>query len=97
MCVGSAIRADIRVSIQDRTAPDRVSGHIATGILVDGDIVLVPRGYHPVGVPAGYDCYYLNIMAGPTRAWHFTIDPAHAWLMDWDPGAPVAALEEASA
>jgi 5-deoxy-glucuronate isomerase len=63
----------------------------------DGDVVLVPRGYHPVGVPAGYDCYYLNIMAGPTRAWHFTIDPDHAWLMDWNPGAPVAALEEASA
>ena len=31
----------------------------------DGDVVLVPRGYHPVGVPAGYDCYYLNVMAGP--------------------------------
>jgi hypothetical protein len=43
MCVGSAIRADIRVSIQDRNAPDRVSGHVATGILVDGDIVLVPN------------------------------------------------------
>ena len=67
----------------------------------DGDVVLVPRGYHPVGVPAGYDCYYLNIMAGPTRAWHFTIDPDHAWLMDWNPAAPTAApteaLEEASA
>ena len=43
MCVGSAIRADIRVSIQDRNAPDRVAGHLATGILVDGDIVLVPN------------------------------------------------------
>lgn len=51
----------------------------------DGDVVLVPRGYHPVGVPAGYDCYYLNVMAGSTRLWHFTLDPDHAWLMDWDP------------
>ena len=50
----------------------------------DGDLVLVPEGYHPVGVPAGYDCYYLNVMAGPNRAWHFTLDPDHAWLMDWD-------------
>ena len=33
---------------------------------MDGDVVLVPRGYHPVGAPAGYDCYYLNVMAGPT-------------------------------
>jgi 5-deoxy-glucuronate isomerase len=63
----------------------------------DGDVVLVPRGYHPVGVPAGYDCYYLNIMAGPNRAWYFTIDPDHAWLMDWNPAAPQASLEEASA
>jgi 5-deoxy-glucuronate isomerase len=53
---------------------------------MDGDVVLVPRGYHPVGVPAGYDCYYLNVMAGPTRLWHFTIDPDHDWLMDWAPG-----------
>jgi hypothetical protein len=43
MCVGSAIRTDIRVSIQDRRAPDRLSGHLATGILVDGDLVLVPN------------------------------------------------------
>ena len=51
----------------------------------DGDVVLVPRGYHPVGMPAGYDGYYLNVMAGPARRWHFTLDPDHAWLMDWDP------------
>ncbi len=42
MCLGSATRADIRVSIQDRQAPDRVAGHLATGILVDGDVVLIP-------------------------------------------------------
>ena len=56
----------------------------------DGDVVLVPAGYHPVGAPAGYDCYYLNVMAGPNRAWHFTVDPDHAWLMNWDPAAPQA-------
>jgi 5-deoxy-glucuronate isomerase len=58
---------------------------------MDGDLVLVPEGYHPVGVPAGYDCWYLNIMAGPNRAWHFTVDPDHAWLMNWSPAAPRAA------
>lgn len=61
----------------------------------DCDVVLVPRGYHPVGVPAGYDCYYLNVMAGPNRAWHFTVDPDHAWLMDWDPAAPLTPPKEA--
>jgi 5-deoxy-glucuronate isomerase len=54
----------------------------------DGDVVLVPRGYHVVGAAAGYDCYYLNVMAGHHRDWHFTVDPDHAWLMDWDPGRP---------
>ena len=60
----------------------------------DCDVVLVPAGYHPVGAPAGYDCYYLNVMAGPNRAWHFTVDPDHAWLMNWDPAAPQAARPE---
>jgi len=54
----------------------------------DRDVVLVPRGYHPVAAAPGYDAYYLNVMAGPHRAWHFTLDPDHAWLMDWDPAAP---------
>jgi len=43
--------------------------------------VLVPRGYHPVGVPPGYRSYYLNVMAGPRRAWQFHNDPDHEWLM----------------
>ena len=54
---------------------------------MDGDVVLVPRGYHPVGLPAGYDGYYLNVMAGPIREWRFTLDPDHEWLMNWDPNA----------
>lgn len=54
----------------------------------DSDVLLIPRGYHPFGAPAGYDAYYLNVMAGPNRAWHFTVDPAHAWLMNWDPNLP---------
>ena len=47
----------------------------------DGDVVLVPRGYHPVGAPHGYDLYYLNVMAGPKRTWNFHNDPAHEWLL----------------
>ena len=45
------------------------------------DVVMVPRGYHPVVVPYGYDSYYLNVMAGPTREWHFRNDPAHEWML----------------
>ena len=47
----------------------------------DRDVVLVPRGYHPVGAAHGYDLYYLNVMAGPKRTWRFHNDPAHAWLV----------------
>ena len=41
----------------------------------DHDVVMVPRGYHPVVVPYGYESYYLNVMAGPTREWHFRTIP----------------------
>jgi len=47
----------------------------------DHDVVMVPRGYHPVVVPFGYDSYYLNVMAGPTREWHFKNDPVHEWML----------------
>jgi 5-deoxy-glucuronate isomerase len=47
----------------------------------DHDVVMVPRGYHPVVVPYGYDSYYLNVMAGPTREWHFKNDPVHEWML----------------
>lgn len=48
----------------------------------DHDVVMVPRGYHPVVVPYGYDSYYLNVMAGPKREWHFKNDPAHQWMLE---------------
>jgi 5-deoxy-glucuronate isomerase len=47
----------------------------------DRDTVLVPRGYHTVSAPPGYDLYYLNVMAGPTRAWAIANDPEHAWRL----------------
>jgi 5-deoxy-glucuronate isomerase len=47
----------------------------------DHDVVMVPRGYHPVVMPHGYRGYYLNVMAGHHREWHFRNDPAHDWLM----------------
>ncbi|MCQ8279130.1 5-deoxy-glucuronate isomerase [Acetobacteraceae bacterium KSS8] len=46
----------------------------------DRDVVLVPKGYHPVGAPHGFDLYYLNVMAGPVRQWKFTMDPDQAHL-----------------
>lgn len=45
------------------------------------NVVIVPAGYHPVGVPDGYTSYYLNVMAGPKRIWKFHNDPDHEWIL----------------
>jgi 5-deoxy-glucuronate isomerase len=47
----------------------------------DRDCVLVPRGYHTVSAPPGYELYYLNVMAGPTRLWAVANDPDHEWTL----------------
>ena len=73
-------------AIQRVYTPDRSLDETMTA--QDLDVILVPRGYHVVGAPAGYDTWYLNIMAGPERVWRFTVDPDHRWLMNWDPKAP---------
>ncbi|MBF6063847.1 5-deoxy-glucuronate isomerase [Nocardia terpenica] len=64
----------------------------------DGDVFLVPRGYHgPCIAAPGYPMYYLNVLAGPAdeRSMAFCDDPAHGWVRDtWaeqptDPRCPV--------
>ncbi|MGV8832073.1 MAG: 5-deoxy-glucuronate isomerase [Devosia sp.] len=50
-------------------------------VIEDGDVTLVPKGYHPVATTAGYDLYYLNVMAGPKRVWKFHNAPEHEWLL----------------
>ena len=52
-----------------------------TVVVRDGDVVLVPRGYHTVSAPPGYAVYYLNVMAGPVRAWAVANDPDHEWTL----------------
>jgi 5-deoxy-glucuronate isomerase len=47
----------------------------------DGDVTLVPKGYHPCAALHGYDLYYLNVMAGPKRLWRFYNDPTHEWML----------------
>ncbi|HUN92249.1 MAG TPA: 5-deoxy-glucuronate isomerase [Burkholderiaceae bacterium] len=63
-----------RVYTDDRTLDEAMT-------IEDHDVVMVPRGYHPVVMPHGYGGYYLNTMAGPTRQWHFHNDPAHEWML----------------
>lgn len=47
----------------------------------DGDVVLVPRGYHVVAAAAEYQVYYLNVLAGPKRALRMSFDADHEWIM----------------
>jgi 5-deoxy-glucuronate isomerase len=50
-------------------------------VIEDGDVTLVPKGYHPVAAVHGYDLYYLNVMAGPVRTWKFHNAVEHEWLI----------------
>ena len=61
----------------------------------DGDILLVPYGYHTTAAAHGYDLYYLNALAGDRRSMAAADDPALAWIRDsWrdlepDPRVPL--------
>ncbi|MFK0120478.1 5-deoxy-glucuronate isomerase [Streptomyces sp. NPDC090994] len=57
----------------------------------DGDVVLVPDGWHgPSMAVPGHHMYYLNVMAGPAdeRAWLISDHPGHAWVRDTWPEQP---------
>ncbi len=45
-----------------------------------GDLVEVPKGYHPFACAPGYKAYCLWIMAGPRRGLLSTQDDDHTWL-----------------
>ncbi len=63
-----------RVFTEDGSLDETLAFH-------DGDVVLVPKGYHVVSAPPGYDLYYLNVMAGPVREWRIRNHPDHEWLL----------------
>jgi 5-deoxy-glucuronate isomerase len=52
--------------------------------MADGDVVLVPKGYHPCAAPYGFEMYYLNVMAGPMRKWRFSNHPDFDWIAKRD-------------
>ena len=56
------------------------------------DVVLVPKGYHPFVAAHGYDCYYLNALAGDVRSMAASDDPDLAWVRGaWESLAPGSA------
>ena len=78
-------------AIQKVYTPDRRID--ATLTVRDGELVLIPEGYHPVVAAHGYDVYYLNALAGSARSMAASDDPAYAWVRktwkDKDPRVPV--------
>ncbi len=46
----------------------------------DGELVLIPEGYHPVVAAHGYNIYYLNVLAGSAHSMAAVDDPDFAWV-----------------
>jgi len=61
------------------------------------DVVLVPRGYHPVIAGHGYNVYYLNFLAGSDQSLASSDDPEHKWIYNtWkgmDPRVPMVTMD----
>jgi len=78
-------------AIQKVYTPDRRIDQTLT--VRDGELVLIPEGYHPVVAAHGYNVYYLNALAGSARSMAASDDPAYAWVREtWkekDPRVPV--------
>ena len=79
-----------RIYTPDRTIDELVLAR-------DSHLVLSPRGYHPVVAAPGYNCYYLNMLAGSAQSLAATDDPEHTWVKEtWkekDPRLPLVSLD----
>ena len=56
-----------------------------TVTVLDGDVHLVPAGYHgPSTAQPEYPMYFLNVLAGPgaERTMAFCDDPDHHWIRE---------------
>ena len=66
-----------------------------TATVRDGDLLLVPYGYHTTAAAHGYDLYYLNALAGDRRSMAAADDPGLAWVraawgeLEPDPRVPL--------
>lgn len=78
-------------AIQRVYTDDRSLDEVA--VLQHNDVMLVPKGYHPVAAGHGYHVYYLNFLAGSDQSLANTPDPDHTWIFSsWqglDPRIPL--------
>jgi 5-deoxy-glucuronate isomerase len=86
-------RAPEAFAVQRLYSPQR--GVDLTVTVRDGDLLLVPYGYHAFVAAPGYDFYYLNALAGDHHSMAASDDPPLAWVrsawaeMDTDPRVPL--------
>ncbi|MCH7409448.1 5-deoxy-glucuronate isomerase [Belliella sp. DSM 111904] len=82
-------------AIQQVYTADRSLDEIA--VARNNDVVLVPKGYHPVVAGHGYNVYYLNFLTGSDQSLANTPDPDHTWIFDsWkgkDPRIPMVTAQ----
>ncbi len=78
-------------AIQQIYTSDRSLDEIA--VARNNDVVLVPKGYHPVVAGHGYNVYYLNFLTGSDQSLANSDDPDHKWIyQSWkskDPRLPM--------
>jgi 5-deoxy-glucuronate isomerase len=83
-------------AIQKVYTPDRQLDVTLT--VRDGELVLIPEGYHPVVAAHGYNVYYLNALAGSARSMAASDDPDYAWVRptwkEQDPRVPLVTDRE---
>ena len=68
-------------AIQQIYTGDRSLDEIA--VARNNDVVMVPKGYHPVVAGHGYNIYYLNFLTGSDQSLANTNDPDHEWIYDF--------------
>jgi len=58
-------------------------GYDQVFVVGDGDVVTLPRGYHPVVAAPGYELYYFWVLASfHDRKMRVQDDPKHLWLKE---------------
>jgi len=79
-----------KVYTDDRSLDEIAEAH-------HNDVVLIPKGYHPVIAGHGYNVYYLNFLAGSDQSLASSDDPDHKWIYGtWkgmDPRIPMVTKE----
>ncbi|MBZ5625180.1 MAG: 5-deoxy-glucuronate isomerase [Acidobacteriia bacterium] len=82
-------------AIQRVYTPDRRLDETIT--VRNGEMVLIPEGYHPVVAAHGYNAYYLNALGGSARSLAASDDPQYEWVRqawrDKDPRAPLVSMD----